>query len=157
VTYVGDTGEINATYRPVSEVETLVRPTTNVRFVATGAVTNGQYGAFQYDMAPRAGGPAAHYHKTFSEAFFIMEGTVRLYNGEEWVDATKGDFLHVPEGGIHAFRNEADEAASMLILFSPAPPREEYFKALAELADSGQQLTPEQATEFFAKYDQYMI
>jgi hypothetical protein len=29
-----------------------------------------------------------------------------------------GDFLHVPEGGVHGFRNDSDAAATMLILFA---------------------------------------
>ncbi|GAB3457701.1 cupin domain-containing protein [Actinophytocola sediminis] len=157
MTYLGEAGEVNATYRPIGEVETLVRPTVRNAFVATGEVTNGEFGMFQYDMAPQAGGPAAHFHRTFSESFFIMEGTVRLFNGEYWVSATKGDFLYVPQGGIHAFGNNSDEPASMLILFAPAPPRERYFRALAELADSGRQLTPEERTEFLASHDQYMV
>ena len=157
MTYVGETGEINATYRPVGEVETLIRPTVRNAFVATGDVTNGEFGLFQYDMAPEAGGPAAHFHRTFSESFFVLDGTVRLFNGESWVNATKGDFLYVPQGGIHAFRNDSDAPASMLILFAPAPPRERYFKELAELIDSGRELTPEERAEFFAKHDQYMV
>lgn len=157
MTYVGETGEISATYRPVGEVETLVRPTVRNSFVATGDVTNGEFGLFQYDMAPEAGGPAAHFHRTFSESFFILDGTVRLFNGENWVNATKGDFLYVPQGGIHAFRNDSDAPASMLILFAPAPPRERYFKELAELIDSGRELTPEERAEFLAKHDQYMV
>jgi quercetin dioxygenase-like cupin family protein len=157
VTYLGESGEINATYRPVGEVETLVRPKVRNAFVATGDVTNGEFGLFQYDMAPRAGGPAAHFHRTFSESFFVLDGTVRLFNGESWVSATKGDFLYVPRGGIHAFGNESDEATSILILFAPAPPRERYFRALAELVDSGRELTPEERTAFLAEHDQYMV
>jgi quercetin dioxygenase-like cupin family protein len=157
VTYVGGTGEINATYRPIGEVETLVRPKVRNAFVATGDVTNGEFGMFRYEMAPKAGGPAAHFHRTFSESFFVLDGTVRLFDGERWVDATKGDFLYVPRGGIHAFTNDSDEPASMLILFAPAPARERYFRELAELADSGRQLTPEERTEFLAKHDQYMV
>jgi quercetin dioxygenase-like cupin family protein len=157
VTYLGDSGEISATYRPLGEVENLIRPKVTNRFVATGDVTNGEFGLFEYSMAPKAGGPAAHFHRTFSESFFILEGTVRLYNGENWVNATKGDFLYVPQGGIHAFGNNTDEPASMLILFAPAPPREQYFKALAELIDSGRELTPEERAEFLAKHDQYMV
>ncbi len=157
MTYVGDAGEINATYRPIGEVETLVRPNVTNAFVATGSVTRGQFGLFQYTMAARAGGPDAHFHKTFSESFYIVSGTVRLFNGEKWVDATGGDFLYVAEGGIHAFRNESDEPASMLILFAPAPPRENYFRELAELIDSGRELSPEEYTEFLARHDQYMV
>ncbi|HEY0451148.1 cupin domain-containing protein [Actinophytocola sp.] len=157
MSYVGDSGKINATYRPIGAVETLVRPTVTNAFVATGSVTNGQFGLFQYNMAPRAGGPEAHFHKTFSESFYIVEGTVRLFDGEHWVDTSAGDFLYVPEGGIHAFRNESDAPASMLILFAPAPPRENYFRELAELIDSKRQLTAEERAEFLAKHDQYMV
>jgi mannose-6-phosphate isomerase-like protein (cupin superfamily) len=157
MTYVGETGEINATYRPVGEVETLVRPKVRNAFVATGDVTNREFGLFQYDMAPEAGGPAAHFHRTFSESFFVLDGTVRLFNGERWVEATKGDFLYVPQGGIHAFSNDSGEAASMLILFAPAPARERYFRELAELVDSGRELTPEERTAFLARHDQYMV
>ena len=46
-------------------------------------------------------GPA-HVHRTFSEAFYIQDGTVGLYDGSGWVDAVVGDFLYVREGGIHA-------------------------------------------------------
>lgn len=157
MSYVGETGEISATYRPIGEVETLVRPKVDNAFVATGDVTNGEFGLFRYDMAPQAGGPAAHFHRTFSESFYIIDGTVRLYNGERWVEATKGDFLYVPQGGIHAFGNQSDEPASMLILFAPAPPREKYFRELAELIDSGRQLTPEERAEWLAGHDQYMV
>lgn len=37
------------------------------------------------------GGRAAHIHKTFSESFFVLDGTVSLFNGEDWVSAKKGD------------------------------------------------------------------
>jgi quercetin dioxygenase-like cupin family protein len=149
-------GEINATYRPADAPADLVRPNVTTRFLATGASTGGDFGLFQWDMAPQAGGPAAHYHKTFSESFYILDGEVRLYDGANWVTAKKGDFLYVPPNGIHAFRNESDEAASMLILFAPGAPRERYFAATAEMATSGRQMSPEEYTEFLASHDQYM-
>ena len=60
-----------------------------------------------------------------------MQGTVRLFNRETWIDAAKGDFLYVPRVGIHAFSNQSGAPARMLILFAPGPPREEYFTELA--------------------------
>ncbi len=86
-----------------------------------------------------------------------MSGTVRLFDGSSWVDATQGDFLYVPEGGIHAFRNDSDEPASMLILFAPGAPREAYFRETAEIAEAGRQLTEEEWTELFARHDQYQV
>lgn len=59
-----------------------------------------------------------------SESFFILSGTMRLFDGRGWVDAASGDYLYVPVGGLHAFRNESGEPASMLmLLFVPGAPR----------------------------------
>ena len=134
-----------------------VGPSATVRFVAPGSDTAGRFGLFRWDMAPHAGGPAAHFHKTFSESFYVLAGTVRLYDGEHWVEARAGDFLHVPDGAVHAFANDADEPASMLILFAPGAPRERYFEELAELARTGRRLSPEEMTELYARHDQYML
>ncbi|HEV2784075.1 MAG TPA: cupin domain-containing protein [Actinophytocola sp.] len=157
MSYVGSTGEISASYRPLEDVPTLHRPKQTVRFTAPGSVTNGQFGLFRYEMKPRAGGPGPHIHKTFSESFYVLGGTVRLYNGEKWVDATSGDFLYVPEGGIHAFRNDSDADAAMLILFAPGTPRERFFTELAEIVDSGRTLSEEEWAEFYARHDQYNL
>jgi hypothetical protein len=53
---------------------------------------------------------------------------VRIYDGDRWIDTRPGDFVHVPEGGIHAFRNESGEPAAMLLHFAPCAPREGYFE-----------------------------
>ncbi len=54
-------------------------------------------------MGPKPSGPAPHFHSSLAEAFYVLAGTVRLYDGEQWVDAGPGDFLHVPAGGVHGF------------------------------------------------------
>lgn len=128
-----------------------------VRFVAPGSLTDGRYGLFRWDMAPRAGGPGPHVHTTFSEAFYVLEGTVRFYDGDGWVDGRAGDFLYVPEHGIHAFRNDGDAPASMLILFAPGAPREGYFEELAELRRTGRQLSAEEWRELYARHDTFML
>ena len=151
------TGEISATYRPATTPPELERPKTTAKFLATTALTDGHFGLFQWDMVPQAGGPDAHYHKTFSESFYVLDGEVRLYDGANWVTAVKGDYLYVPANGVHAFRNDSDAFASMLILFAPGPPRERYFIEAAEIAESGRQLSPEERTEFLARHDQYMV
>jgi uncharacterized RmlC-like cupin family protein len=61
----------------------------------------------------------------------VITGTVRLLDGANWIDAKPGDFLYVPAGGLHGFRNDSGEPASMLILFAPGAPRELYFEGLA--------------------------
>lgn len=156
-TYLGDRGEVSGRFRPASHPAELVNSSGGgALYLATGASTNGQFGLYRWDMGPGPGGPAAHFHKTISESFFVLSGAVRLYDGERWVDATPGDFLFVPEGGIHAFRNESGEPASMLILFAPGAPREDYFETLADAARR-EAMDDQERAEFFRRHDTYWL
>ena len=51
----------------------------------------------------------------------MLDGSVRLYDGARWVTAHEGDFLHVPEGGLHGFRG--GNGARMLLMLPPRAPR----------------------------------
>jgi mannose-6-phosphate isomerase-like protein (cupin superfamily) len=158
MSYLGEGGEVTALFRPTDDVEPLhLGPSTKARFVAPGWLTKGQFGLFRWDMEPGAGGAQPHFHRTFSESFYVLSGNVALYDGASWVRASEGDFLYVPEGGVHAFRNDSGEPASMLILFSPGKPREGYFEELAEIARTGRQLSDDEWTELLARHDQYMV
>ncbi len=64
--------------------------------LAAGASTNGQFGPYRWDMGPEASGPSTHCHRSISESLFVLPGTVRLFNGDEWLDGRAGDFLFVP-------------------------------------------------------------
>ena len=157
VRYRGDKGEVSAKYRPAEQMpELTIGSGTAVRYLATGASTQGQFGLYRWDARPRTPGPSAHFHRTMSESFFILAGTVRLFNGEGWIDARAGDYLYVPEGGLHAFNNESDEPASMLLLFAPGAPREAYFEALAEKA-AGRQFSDEEWKVICIRHDNYFI
>lgn len=160
--YVGDSGEVNATFRPAGADPDFVSPAvpstgprldtrTSYHYLATSASTSGEFGLYRVEMGPGSGGPAVHFHKTMSESFFILSGTMRLFDGESWIDATAGDFLHVPVGGLHGFRNESGKPVSMLMLFAPGAPREAYFEGITELADLGEA----ERAAFFIEHDSY--
>ena len=156
--YHGNGGEISASFRPVStKPELQVGPESAASYLATGASTHGQFGLYRWDMGPKSGGPGAHFHRTISESFYVLSGRVQLYDGAEWATGTVGDFLFVPEGGLHAFKNEADEPASMLILFAPGAPREGYFEGLVEIAQSGRRLSDDEWAAFFERHDTYWV
>ena len=157
MSYERTDGEISAVYRPLAKVPDLVGPTASTTFLAPGSLTRRQFGIFRRDMQPHAGGPDAHTHRTFSESFYVLKGTVRFYDGRDWVEATAGDFLYVPKGGIHAFKADSDEPSSMLILFAPGKARERFFRETDEIRASGRTLTEAQWTELYARHDQYMI
>lgn len=154
--YTADQGEASAVFREAATPPDLtIGVKTRVGYLATGASTDGQFGLYRWDMAAIPNGPGAHYHRSMSESFFVLDGTVSLFNGDKWIDATSGDFLYVPPGGIHAFSNNSDAPASMLILFAPGAPREAYFESLADIVASGRQLSPQEWTELWAQHDQF--
>ena len=51
------------------------------------------------------------------------------------------------------FRNEADEPASVLMLFAPGAPREAYFEGFGQLAD----MTDDERREWFIKHDNFFV
>jgi mannose-6-phosphate isomerase-like protein (cupin superfamily) len=155
MTYLDDP-HAPVTFQRSSDAEHLtMRSGTIARFTAPGSMTEGRFGLYEWHMQPRSCSPGAHYHHTFAESFYVMSGTVRLFDGAQWFDAGPGDFKYVPPGGAHAFRNDSDAPASMLILFAPGIPREEYFRELAGIAATGRTLTEDEWTELFARHDQY--
>lgn len=148
--YHGDEGELSLSHVAADRPPDLSYASGNTMwYLATGASTGGQFGLYRYDLSPTAGGPGPHLHRTISESFFIISGTVRIYNGTGWSDADPGDFVHVPAGGIHGFRNESGVPASMLILFAPGAPREGYFEGLPHLAE----MSEEEKADFFLRHD----
>ena len=153
--YHGETGLINATLQPASRSPDLTYPSGGtVHYLATGQSTGGQFGLYRWEMAAAQGGPQPHFHRAISESFYILSGTIRLFDGARWIDARPGDFLFVPEGGIHAFRNESGAPATMLILFAPGAPRQDYFETTARLA-GGLQLSDAEKTAFYLRHDTF--
>ena len=155
--YHGDTGEVSARWRPSDRDHDLVSNTGSVDYLAIGTSTNGDYGLYRWNMGPQPSGPDSHFHKSLSESFFVLSGTIRLFNGSTWIDGRTGDHLYVPEGGLHGFRNESGEPASMLILFAPGAPREAYFEGLAEIGRAGVRPSPEEMAEFYLRHDTYWV
>ncbi|WP_373141295.1 hypothetical protein [Mycobacterium marinum] len=44
-----------------------------------------------------------------SEPFFVLSGSMRVYDELNWIDASAGDYLYVPLDGIRGFRIESQE------------------------------------------------
>ena len=151
--YAGSTGEQSAALRRDTFPPELDRRNTKAHYLATGAVTDGQFGLYRWEMNERNQGPDPHFHKSITESFYVLSGNVRLHDGEGWLDAEAGDFLYVPQGGIHGFKNESGSPASMLLLFTPGAPREDYFERVHTVGE----MDPEEAEEFFLRHDTFWV
>ena len=156
MTYLGD-GEASAVLRVRDGQPGIDLGAMTVTVIAPPALTAGRYSLYRLDLAPEGGGAAPHFHREFAESFLVLTGVVQLFDGRTWVDAAEGDHLYVPEGGVHGFRNERPEAATLLMMSTPAAPREEYFAELARVAASGEKPSAAEWTRLYARHDQYMV
>lgn len=153
----GDAGETSATIRRSDAPHDLTwAGGTTADFLATSASTGGLFGVYRWTMPPSASGAAPHFHRTIAESFFVLVGTVKIFDGRAWLDAAPGDFVHVPPGGVHGFRNDADAVAQMLIHFAPGAPREAYFEGLVRWSFEGRPDEAE-ASEFFRHHDNHYV
>lgn len=145
--------EHRASLRYATDREDYAVGPTKFHYLVSQQKSGGDYGLYRVEMGPHAGGAAAHYHRGISEAFYILDGNMLLFDGDNWVEATTGDFLYVPPGSVHGFRNDADTPAEVLVLFSPGAPRESYFEGLAHIGS----LTDEQRREWNFRHDSYFL
>ncbi len=150
--YRGTTGEASAWLRPADRLpDTTSASGVTCEFLATGDQTQGRFGLYRWTSGREESGPEAHFHRSISEQFYVLSGEVDLYDGRTWHTATTGDFLYVSEGGVHGFRGA--DFASMLLMFAPGGPREDYFQTLAR----GEAMSPEERAEFMLRHDTYWM
>ncbi|WP_371630194.1 cupin domain-containing protein [Streptomyces sp. NBC_00341] len=151
--YHGAEGEVNAFFRPADTPPEVSSPVGSTSYLATQESTGGEFGLYKGVLGPHSAGAKTHFHRAMSESFYILSGELELFNGEKWVTGREGDFLYVPVGGLHAFKNVTDAPMSMLMLFSPGSPREEYFERVAEMSRRG----PGELKEFRIRHDSYFV
>jgi mannose-6-phosphate isomerase-like protein (cupin superfamily) len=153
--YFGDDGEVSATIRPADHPpEVTYTNGGTAHYLATGASTGGLFGLYRWEMSGARSGPEPHFHRTLTESFYVLTGTIHLYDGREWRPCGPGDFVHVPIGGLHGFRNESGSPASMLLHFAPGAPREGYFEGIADWAVNGKPAEPE-LSAFYLEHDNH--
>lgn len=150
--YAGEAGQVSAWMRPADERPDVLYGTgVTCEYLAKGEQTRGRFGLYRWTFGDEESGPDPHFHRSISEQFYVLSGQVRLFDGGSWVTAGPGDFLYVPEGGVHGFRG--GDRASMLLMFSPGGPREDYFETLAR----GEPMTEEQRAAFMMRHDTHWV
>lgn len=86
--------------------------------MATAKSTGGAVG-FTDCWVPPGHGPVAHVHKIADESFYVISGEIEFLNGDQTFVADAGDFVFVPRGTRHRFRNIGGAEAHMVSFFTP--------------------------------------
>jgi quercetin dioxygenase-like cupin family protein len=91
---------------------------TSTYFLASGEQTGGAF-CLVDEQAKRGESVPLHLHRDDMESFYVVEGEITLYIGDEpGVRASAGSFAHLPGGTVHGFRIES-ETARYLIFTTP--------------------------------------
>ena len=115
-----------AFHRPAGTGPAFWGPGDLYTFLVTGDETNNAY--FQFEaLVPSGGGPPPHIHHDEDETFYLAQGTLEMRMGDVVVSAKAGDFVNVPRGTVHGFKNVGGETAKMIVTFVPAG-FEKYFE-----------------------------
>ncbi len=109
-------------------------PNERVKVKVTGEQTDGALSLTEVDVLPGFGNNP-HAHLVENEAFYIASGAFRLINGCASIEAEAGDFVWIPRGTRHGFKNIGSDVGKLLIYFTP-PGFENFFLEAGEDADA---------------------
>jgi mannose-6-phosphate isomerase-like protein (cupin superfamily) len=87
-------------------------------FKAGGEETDKAYAISEWWLEPHTKGPGPHSHPD-DDVFYVLEGTMSVLVGDDWVDASAGSFVLIPGGTTHDFENRSSQRAGMLDFATP--------------------------------------
>ena len=87
-------------------------------FLADGSRTAGSFSLIHCYFRKGFTAPP-HYHTLEDESFYLLEGAIDFYRGDEKLQAKQGDFILLPKNRPHHFELITDTAKALLLI-SPA-------------------------------------
>jgi quercetin dioxygenase-like cupin family protein len=123
------TPENEILFTPVGTGETYWILTSLFTHLVTGEESGGSYFTLEV-VVPPGDGPPPHIHHVEEEQFYILEGDVTFYVGDQTFEASVGDFVHIPRDTVH-YWTTGSTGAKVLATFSPAG-IEGFFRAVGE-------------------------
>jgi quercetin dioxygenase-like cupin family protein len=93
--------------------------------LADSEETGGQFGLIE-SLSPKGAEPPRHIHRREDETFYVLEGEITFYVGDETYEAPPGTFVSAPRGVPHSYTFETDMIC-MLVLVAPGG-FEEFFR-----------------------------
>jgi quercetin dioxygenase-like cupin family protein len=104
-----------------------------ITFLATGEDTRGQF-ALQEHIGRRGNVPPPHIHHREDETFYVLEGEMTFFIGDQTIKATPGTMVFAPRDVVHSFTIDSEQVR-ILVQNTPAG-LEGFFKELGVPAPS---------------------
>ena len=96
-------------------------------------------------IAPR------HFHRTDYEAWYVLEGTLRVQVGNEEAEARAGSAVFVPRGTPHTYWNPGPDAVRYLLVMTS-----NIYRLIQEIHGMKER-TPAELRAVFTRYDSELL
>lgn len=97
------------------------------RILLPGSATGSALSMMEFSD-PAGHAPPHHVHENEDEVWFVLDGEVTLFVGDQRHDLIPGQVAYGPRGVPHSYLVRSREGAKLAVVFSPAC-IEEYFRA----------------------------
>lgn len=87
-------------------------------FKTTSTESKGAHALLEMTVNPGSQTPP-HIHHAEDEMFYVLEGELSLWKGDEKTSAGPGSFVSVPKGTVHRWANESGRPARSLVFLVP--------------------------------------
>lgn len=108
------------------------------RYRAVGDETAGAYSLFEV-QGPAGLASPVHVHDHEAEAFYVVDGMVTIFIGDEQIRATRGSFALVPANVSHTFRLDSADAKLLLLVTPGDAGHEALFREMGQPVDDARQ------------------
>jgi quercetin dioxygenase-like cupin family protein len=95
------------------------RAGTSIHVKATACETNRAHSLIELTIPAHLSIDPAHFHKTFIESLYILEGEILLTRGDEVITASASSLTHIPIDMPHSYRNATGRRARVLVICTP--------------------------------------
>lgn len=92
---------------------------SRIVFKVDASYSNGVYALTEARIV-KGGGVSPHMHPYEVEAFYMLNGSIKVRVGSHTFDAKSGDFVSIPKNVAHEFWNRGTEEANFINPFAPA-------------------------------------
>jgi quercetin dioxygenase-like cupin family protein len=79
----------------------------------------GRVAAIEVVTQPEVPGPPPHHHEDCDEFFYVIAGRLSVMRGDAWTDIGPGEYITVPRGTVHTFRNGGSCDVRVITGFEP--------------------------------------
>jgi mannose-6-phosphate isomerase-like protein (cupin superfamily) len=85
----------------------------------TMLVVGGRVAAIEVVTPAGVPGPPPHHHEECDEFFYVIAGRLGVMREHTWASLGPGDYMNVPRGTVHSFRNDGPDDVRVITGFEP--------------------------------------